>query len=133
MADKPDRRSLDEEVNRLRSELALAWKQIHLMQQRGGFADAKTLSKRCGRIEERLDKLERAADRAVLAIDALLASAHLMSSSLADHLAERHQVNILASAELDVHSMRQARAKLRTYASQIAELDRPKKAPAVPA
>jgi hypothetical protein len=111
MGDEKKNPDLFQQLNSLRSELAMANKKIQWMQTRGGFTDAKTHSMRATRIEGRLDTLE-------IQVAALLDVAAFNVSLLEDHLRDRHDASLKEDA-IDVASWRRMRRRLTEMAEKL--------------
>ena len=111
MAEKPGKElELEKRVAKLEAELRNATWQIAQMQKMGGFADSKTLSVRCTRIEERLALAELDGEMLKDVV------AH-HNESLRDHLVDRHGEDERSSA-IDMTAWRRARSRLRVWAEK---------------
>jgi hypothetical protein len=109
--DKP-KLTVEQRLEALEREKASLWFQVNWMQQRGGFTDAKTLSLRCGRIEDRLEHVEGQGE-------ALLDVAAFNVVLLEDHLQDRHDADLSHDNSIDVVNFRRIRKRLHVWAEKV--------------
>lgn len=122
---KPEPRTeLLQRLENAERHLAVAVRRLDRMEASGGFADTKTLSKRCMRIEQRLEKLERSAAPHGILIEALHSVVRSIVSGLVDHLYTRHQEALVTGKGIDVDAVRMARRRLDTMGQELAALQK---------
>lgn len=85
--------------------------QIDHMLRCGGYVDSKTLSMRCTRIEERLERLEPDGE---MVKDVL---AH-QQTLLEEHLKDRHDADMVRDNDPDVVAWRKIRRRMRDWAEK---------------
>lgn len=124
MAQEPRKKDQPDRLSKLQSEVGVLSHQVRRMELSGGHVDSKTLSKRCMRIEKRLEKLELAIERAEIKLMATFNSMALICASITDHLVDRHQVNVVSDLAGDIHSVRQIRRLMGVAADQLAALEK---------
>jgi hypothetical protein len=108
MPQEPRKNQQPDRLAKLQSEIGMLQHQVKRLELAGGFADSKTLSKRCLRIEQRLEKLERLAERQTIQVEGWMRAAKCLVSALSDHLKDRHGADLVLGTELDVMSTRNA-------------------------
>jgi hypothetical protein len=124
MTEGKKRPAIEERLAALESECGRLRIDIRHMQQAGGHVDTRTLSKRCTRIEQRLEKVERPLEKIEAKASAAFASIALLCSAIADHLRDRHGANLVTDQALDFHSVRQARQIMRAAGEGLAQLEK---------
>lgn len=103
--------TFEQQLKTLSAKIADLGVQVTHMQRMGGFTDAKTLSMRSTRLEERVEKTEAAVE---LLKDV---SAHL-TTLVADHLKTRHSVNLVEDNSTDTISFRRILRRMREFAEK---------------
>lgn len=105
------RGAAEQRLTMLEASVKNAHWQIERMQKLGGFTDAKTLSMRATRIEERLEVVEFDGEmlKDVVAYNA---------EAWEDHLKDRHDSDIVRDSAIDTTKWRQIRHRLRVWAEK---------------
>jgi hypothetical protein len=103
--EEPMAEKSDPSLVKLAADIADVQRQLTRMQQVGGFADSKTLSKRATRLEGRTEKLE-------LQVETLLSVAGSLVTMMSDHLRDRHDSDLERDSAIDTTTWRSIRKAL---------------------